>query len=186
LALIAASWAAAGRLAGNGVVGTIMSNLGLDRFLAKAGLTLHRTQVGDRYVAERMRETGLNIGGEQSGHIILADYATTGDGLIAALQVLAAVVDKQRPVSEVCRMFSPLPQQMRNIRFAGVSPLRSPSVKRAIAEAEMELGGSGRLVVRQSGTESVIRIMVECEAAARLQSVMDSLCVNMVEIAGAY
>ena len=186
LALIAASWAAAGRLAGNGVVGTIMSNLGLNRFLAKAGLTLHRTQVGDRYVAERMRETGLNIGGEQSGHIILADYATTGDGLIAALQVLAAVVEKQRPVSEVCRMFSPLPQQMRNIRFAGVSPLRSPSVKRAIAEAEMELGGSGRLVVRQSGTESVIRIMVECEAAARLQSVMDSLCVNMVEIAGAY
>jgi phosphoglucosamine mutase len=175
LALVAASWSSTGRLAGNAVVATVMSNLGLDRFLAQAGLTLHRTRVGDRYVAERMREAGLNVGGEPSGHIILADFATTGDGLVAALQVLAAVVERQRPVSEVCRMFTPLPQRLSSVRFAGISPLGSSSVKRAIVEAEAELHGTGRLLVRQSGTEPVIRIMVECEDPVRLESVIGPL-----------
>jgi phosphoglucosamine mutase len=184
LALVAASWSTTGRLAGNAVVATVMSNLGLDRFLAGAGLTLHRTRVGDRYVAERMRAAGLNVGGEPSGHIILADFATTGDGLIAALQILAAVVEKQRPVSEVCRMFTPLPQRLSSVRFAGVSPLGSSSVKRAIVEAETELGGTGRLLVRQSGTEPVIRIMVECEDPLRLESVIGPLHDSIAYAAG--
>ena len=119
LALIARSWADAGRLRGGGIVATVMSNLGLERFLASQGLALHRTQVGDRYVAARMREVGINLGGEQSGHVILSDFATTGDGLVAALQVLAVIVEQGRTAREVCRVFTPLPQLLKNVRFAG-------------------------------------------------------------------
>ncbi len=125
LALIAQSWATSGRLRGDGIVATVMSNLGLERFLGGRGLTLDRTQVGDRYVAARMREVGMNLGGEQSGHVILSDFATTGDGLLAALQVLAVIVEQQRSAREVCRVFTPLPQLLKNVRFTGPSPLRN-------------------------------------------------------------
>ena len=183
LALIASSWAATGRLAGNSIVATVMSNLGLERFLAGAGMTLQRTRVGDRYVAERMRETGLNVGGEQSGHIILSDFTTTGDGLIAALQVLSVIVEQGRPASDVCRLFTPLPQLLRNVRFSGVSPLCGPRTKSAIIEAEKVLNGAGRLLLRQSGTEPVIRVMVEGEDQALLAEVMDALCDTIAEVA---
>lgn len=183
LALIASCWRAAGRLAGNAVVATVMSNLGLERFLSGAGLALLRTRVGDRYVSERMRECGLNVGGEQSGHIILTDFATTGDGLIAALQVLAAVVEQQRPVSEACRLFTPVPQLLRNIRFAGVSPLGDARTRDAVTEAETVLNGSGRLLLRESGTEPLIRVMVEGEDETVLAGVMDSLCGTISEVA---
>ena len=163
LALIARRWQEAGQLAGGGVVATVMSNLGLERFLAGQGLALYRTQVGDRYVAERMRANGLNIGGEQSGHIILSDFATTGDGLVAALQVLAVLVAAGRPASEVCGVFSPLPQKLENIRFQGSSPLNRPRVAAAIVAAEARLAGTGRLLIRPSGTEPVIRVMAEAE-----------------------
>ena len=182
LALIASSWAAAGRLSGNGVVATVMSNLGLERYLAGAGLALHRTKVGDRYVAERMREIGLNVGGEQSGHIILSDFATTGDGLIAALQVLAVIVERGRPPSEVCRLFTPVPQLLRSIQFQGPSPLHSARTKTAVAEAEAAMNGSGRLLLRESGTEPVIRLMAEAEDEALLVSVVDALCQTITDI----
>src|SRR3984885_5591835 len=136
LALIARSWGEAGRLHGGGIVATVMSNLGLERFLRDAGLDLHRTQVGDRYVAEHMRAVGANVGGEQSGHLILSDFATTGDGLLAALQVLAVIVEQGRPASEVCRVFTPLPQRLKNVRFTGASPLRHPRVAEAVAAVE--------------------------------------------------
>jgi phosphoglucosamine mutase len=183
LALIASSWSNTGRLAGNAVVATVMSNLGLERFLAGAGIALQRTQVGDRYVAERMREAGLNVGGEQSGHIILSDFATTGDGLIAALQVLAVIVEQRRPASEVCRLFTQVPQLLRSVRFSGASPLRSPEMKSAIAEAEVALHGTGRLLLRESGTEPVVRIMTESEDEVLLTSVMDLLCDTITEVA---
>ncbi len=161
MGLVARTWHAAGRLKGGGVVATVMSNLGLERYLAGLGLALLRTQVGDRYVVEAMRERGCNVGGEQSGHIILTDYATTGDGLIAALQVLAAIVEERRPASEAVHLFEPLPQLLRNVRFNGVMPLELEPVKRAIREAETLLGGEGRLLIRKSGTEPLIRVMAE-------------------------
>ncbi len=175
LALIARRWQEAGQLAGGGVVATVMSNLGLERFLAGQGLALYRTQVGDRYVAERMRANGLNIGGEQSGHIILSDFATTGDGLVAALQVLAVLVAAGRPASEVCGVFTPLPQKLESIRFQGPSPLNRPRVAAAIVAAEARLAGTGRLLIRPSGTEPVIRVMAEAEGAALVAEIVGEL-----------
>jgi len=176
LAMIARSWAAAGKLTGGGVVATVMSNLGLEQYLAGQGLQLHRTKVGDRYVVEQMRAGGFNVGGEQSGHMILSDYATTGDGLLAALQVLAVLVEEGRPASESCRVFTPLPQVLKNVRFAGGSPLTSDAVRNAIAEAEAELAGTGRLLIRKSGTEPVIRVMAEGEDRTKVTSIVDGLC----------
>jgi len=161
MALIAAAWAAKGALLGGGVVATVMSNLGLERFLGDKGLALHRTQVGDRYVMGKMREGGFNLGGEQSGHIILSDYSTTGDGLISALQVLAELVRSGKPMSALARQFEPVPQKLENVRFTAGKPLENAAVKSAIAEAEQRLNGSGRLLVRASGTEPLIRIMAE-------------------------
>src|SRR6516164_1829698 len=163
MAVVAESWRDEGRLAKPGIVATVMSNLGLERRLNSLGLSLERTAVGDRYVIERMREKGFNVGGEQSGHIILTDYSTTGDGLVAALQVLAVVHRLGRPTSEVCRRFEPLPQVLRNVRFNGGKPLESPAVAKAIADATARLGAHGRLVVRPSGTEPVIRVMGEAD-----------------------
>src|ERR1700687_4951180 len=161
MALIALSLGRGGRLAGNALVTTVMSNLGLERCLAEQGIGLHRTAVGDRYVVEKMRSLGCNLGGEQSGHIILSDYATTGDGLIAALQVLAAIVETGKRASEVCRVFEPVPQVLRNVRFGDGRPLESRPVQRAIAAGETRLGPAGRLVIRNSGTEPVIRVMAQ-------------------------
>jgi len=161
MALIAQAWAAQGRLAGGGVVATVMSNLGLERLLGERGLTLERTAVGDRHVVARMREGGFNIGGEASGHIILADYSTTGDGLIAALQVLAELVRSGKPMSALARQFEPVPQKLENVRFARGKPLENAQVKSAIAKAEQRLDGCGRVLVRASGTEPLIRIMAE-------------------------
>ncbi len=161
MALIAASWAKHGALTGGGVVATVMSNLGLERFLGERGLTMHRTQVGDRYVMAKMREGRFNLGGEQSGHIILSDYSTTGDGLIAALQVLAELVRSGKRMSQLARQFEPVPQKLENVRFAGGKPLEHAAVKSAIAQAEQRLNGSGRVLVRASGTEPLIRIMAE-------------------------
>lgn len=163
MALIAGAWAKEGRLRGGGIVATVMSNLGLERFLAAKDLTLERTQVGDRYVMARMREAGFNLGGEQSGHLILSDYATTGDGLLAALQVLAVLVQSDKPMSTLARQFEPVPQKLENIRFAGGRPLEDEAVKGAILEAEARLSGCGRIVVRPSGTEPLIRIMAEAD-----------------------
>ncbi len=176
LGLIGQYWGQAGRLTGNGIVATVMSNLGLERFLANEGLALHRTQVGDRYVAERMRASGINVGGEQSGHVILSDYATTGDGLVAALQVLAVLVGQNRPASEACRLFDPLPQRLQNVRFVGGSPLKDPHVLAAISAAEAELGTSGRLLLRMSGTEPVLRVMAEGEDEAMVDRIVAELC----------
>ncbi len=181
LALIARSWRRSGQLRGDGVVATVMSNLGLERFLARHEMRLHRTQVGDRYVVERMRADGFNVGGEQSGHMILSDYATTGDGLVAALQVMAVIVEQGLPASEVCRVFDPLPQLLRNVRFSGPSPLGSPGVAAAIADAERRLAGSGRVLIRPSGTEKLIRVMAEAEDEATVASVVEGLCACIAE-----
>ncbi len=183
LALIACSYAKAGRLVGGGVVATVMSNLGLERHLAGKGLELHRTAVGDRYVMERMRAGGFNVGGEQSGHMILSDYATTGDGLLAALQVLAVLVETGRPASEVCQVFTKLPQKLRSVRYDGPSPLDNRAIKAAIVEAERALARGGRLLIRKSGTEPVIRVMAEGETADEVAEIVDSLCDLIAEIA---
>ncbi len=159
-----------------GVVATVMSNLGLERKLAEEGIELLRTQVGDRYVLEAMRENGCNVGGEQSGHIILADYSTTGDGLVAGLQVLAALVDSGKPASEVLRQFEPLPQLLKNVRFNGGAPLDDRAVKERIAGAERELEGRGRLLIRKSGTEPLIRVMAEGDDPALVERVVDEIC----------
>jgi phosphoglucosamine mutase len=161
MAVIAESWHRRGKLAAGGVVATVMSNLGLERYLTSLGLGLVRTPVGDRYVVEHMRKHGYNIGGEQSGHIVLSDFTTTGDGLIAALQVLSVAVGTSRPVSEVCKRFDPLPQILKNVRYANGSPLEQEPVKEAIDLGRQRLGGQGRLVIRPSGTEPVIRVMAE-------------------------
>jgi phosphoglucosamine mutase len=176
MATIAASWARQGRLAGGGLVATVMSNLGLERHLAAQGLGLVRTKVGDRHVLEKMRSSGYNVGGEQSGHIILSDYATTGDGLVAALQILAEVKRSGAPASEVLHRFEPLPQLLKNVRFAGGKPLDNDAVKAVIAEAEVELAGKGRLVIRPSGTEPVIRVMAEGDDLAQVERVVDRIC----------
>src|SRR5437868_4500998 len=176
MALIATSLSRNDRLAGGALVATAMSNLGLERCLAGKGIGLHRTAVGDRYVVEKMRAIGCNLGGEQSGHIILSDYATTGDGLIAALQVLAAIVETGRQASEVCRLFDPVPQLLRNVRYGNSRPLESAKVQQVIASAEARLGDAGRLVIRNSGTEPVIRVMAESEDEPLLRSVVDEIC----------
>ena len=183
MALIALSLARGGRLAGDALVATVMSNLGLERGLAEQGIGLHRTAVGDRYVVEKMRSLGCNLGGEQSGHIILADYATTGDGLIAALQVLAAIVETGKRASEVCRVFEPVPQVLRNVRFGDGRPLESRHVQRAIAAGEAQLGSAGRLVIRNSGTEPVIRVMAQGEDGVLMASVVDAICEAILSVA---
>jgi len=176
MATIASSWARAGRLANGGLVATVMSNLGLERHLATQGIKLIRTKVGDRYVLEAMRAQNYNVGGEQSGHIILSDYATTGDGLVAALQVLAELVESGLPASELLHRFEPLPQLLKNVRFKGGKPLEAEAVKAVIAQAEAELDGKGRLVIRPSGTEPVIRVMAEGDDLGQVEQVVDRIC----------
>lgn len=183
MATIAGGWARQGRLAGGGLVATVMSNLGLERHLSAQGLGLIRTAVGDRYVLEKMRASGYNVGGEQSGHIILSDYATTGDGLVAALQVLAEIVRAGAPASEVLHRFDPLPQLLKNVRFKGGKPLEDPRVKDVIAAAEAELDGKGRLVIRASGTEPVIRVMAEGDDKGQVETVVDRICAVVAEVA---
>ncbi len=176
MALIGSQWAEQGRLSGGGVVATVMSNLGLERFLKGRGLELVRTKVGDRHVLETMRGGGYNVGGEQSGHMILLDHATTGDGTIAALQVLAALVQSGKRASELLHLFDPVPQLLRNVRFAGGKPLEDAAVKAAIADAEASLDGRGRLVIRPSGTEPVIRVMAEGDDAGEVEAAVASIC----------
>jgi phosphoglucosamine mutase len=177
MALIASSWHRRGALRGGGLVATVMSNLGLERFLAGEGLTLERTKVGDRYVLETMRAKGFNVGGEQSGHIILTDHATTGDGLVAALQVLAELVVSEKRASDLLRLFDPLPQLLKNVRYeGGAKPLDARPVQAAIADAEARLSGTGRLVIRKSGTEPLIRVMAEGEDEALVAEVVDQIC----------
>jgi phosphoglucosamine mutase len=176
MALVSTSWAKRGVLKGGGLVATVMSNLGLERYLDEQHLSLARTKVGDRYVVEHMREHGFNVGGEQSGHIVLSDYATTGDGLLAALQVLAEVVRQGKPVSEVCNLFTPLPQVLKNVKFKGANPLNDNAVKSAIKDVEAMLGNHGRLVIRPSGTEPLIRVMAEGDDSSLVQKIVDDLC----------
>ena len=185
MALVARSWHESGRLRGGCLAATVMSNLGLERYLAAFGVRLVRAPVGDRYVLEAMREHGCNLGGEQSGHIILADYATTGDALISALQVLAVLVAAKRPASEVLRVFAPLPQIMKNVRINGTLPLELPAVKSAIAAAEMRLGRTGRLLVRRSGTEPLIRVMAEGEDERLVGGIVDDVAAAIATAAGA-
>ncbi|MEE8247437.1 MAG: phosphoglucosamine mutase [Alphaproteobacteria bacterium] len=175
MALVAGHLHRVDRLRGGGVVATVMSNLGLERYLEGLGLNLVRTRVGDRYVVEHMRKHGFNVGGEKSGHIILSDFVTTGDGLIAALQALAVIVEQERPVSEVSRLFEPLPQVLRNVRFEASSPLEQRVVQEAIGEGQIRLGSAGRLLIRQSGTEHVIRVMAEGEDEALVEEVVDEI-----------
>jgi phosphoglucosamine mutase len=183
LAVIAESFKEDGRLQKPGVVSTVMSNLGLERHLAGVGLELVRTPVGDRYVLERMRADGYNVGGEQSGHIILSDYCTTGDGLVAALQVLAVVKRRNKPVSEVCHRFEPLPQVLKNVRFKAGKPLENAGVKSAIASAEQKLGRNGRLLVRPSGTEPLIRVMGEGDDKALVEAAVDDVIEALTQAA---
>jgi len=183
MAVVARSWRDEGRLSRPGIVATVMSNLGLERHLGELGLSLARTAVGDRYVLEHMREHGYNLGGEQSGHIILSDYATTGDGLLAALQVLAVVKAQQRPVSEVCHCFEPLPQILKNVRYKAGEPLAQGSVVTAIEASRERLGSHGRLVIRPSGTEPVIRVMAEGDDRDLVQRVVDDVVEALQNVA---
>ncbi len=183
MALLGTEMAARGVLRGGGVVATVMSNLGLERYLAGQGLTLERTAVGDRHVLERMRSGGFNVGGEQSGHMILLDHGTTGDGTVAGLQVLAALVRSGKRASELLHLFDPVPQLLRNVRFAGGKPLEDPRVKGVIAEATARLDGRGRLVIRPSGTEPVIRVMAEGDDRAEVESVVGAICDAVAEAA---
>ncbi|OSP56672.1 phosphoglucosamine mutase [Pseudoruegeria sp. SK021] len=176
MGLLASRWAADGRLRGNALVTTVMSNLGLERFLQSRGIAMLRTKVGDRYVVEAMREGGYNLGGEQSGHIVMTDYATTGDGLVAALQFLAEMVQTGRRASELIQVFTPCPQLLKNVRYsAGSDPLAAGLVQSAIADAEDRLSGHGRLLIRKSGTEPLIRVMAECEDPAMLEQVVNDV-----------
>jgi phosphoglucosamine mutase len=176
MALMATAMSRNGLLTGNGIVATVMSNLGLERYLASQHLELVRAKVGDRYVLEEMRARGMNVGGEQSGHMIMLDHATTGDGTVAALQVLAQLVESGKPASEVLHLFDTVPQLLKNVRFSGGKPLDHPDVIAVIAEAEAELAGRGRLVIRPSGTEPVIRVMAEGDDAAQVEAVVDRIC----------
>jgi phosphoglucosamine mutase len=185
LAVVAESFKEDGRLARPGIVGTVMSNLGLERHLAGLGIELARTPVGDRYVLERMRADGYNVGGEQSGHIILSDYTTTGDGFVAALQVLSVVQKSGKPVSQLCHRFEPLPQVLKNVRYEGARPLEESAVKAAIASAQRRLDGQGRLLVRSSGTEPVIRVMGEGEDRALVEAVVDDVVDALAKSAAA-
>ncbi|MEM6909426.1 MAG: phosphoglucosamine mutase [Pseudomonadota bacterium] len=176
MALIATRMQEKQLLRGGGVVATVMSNLGLERYLDEIDLTLERTRVGDRYVLERMKAGGFNVGGEQSGHMILLDHATTGDGTVAALRVIASLVRNQKPASEILHLFDPVPQLLKNVRYDGGKPLDDAQVKEVIADAEGELEGRGRLVIRPSGTEPVIRVMAEGDDSAQVESVVDRVC----------
>ena len=176
MGLIATRLHEQGALRGGGVVATVMSNLGLERYLQSMGLTLERTKVGDRYVLERMRAGGFNLGGEQSGHMILTDHATTGDGTMAALSVLASMVRTGKPASELLHVFDPVPQLLKNVRYSGSTPLENAVVKQTISDSENELAGKGRLVIRASGTEPVIRVMAEGDDAAQVEAVVDRIC----------
>ncbi len=175
MAMVALDWARRGLLTGGGLVATVMSNLGLERALNAEGLSLERTQVGDRYVMERMREGGFNVGGEQSGHIILHDHATTGDGLMSALQVLAVLVESGRPMSELARQFDKVPQLLENVRYTQGAPMDDAAVQAAIREGEARLNGQGRVLVRKSGTEKLIRVMAEGDDAALVKSVVNNI-----------
>ncbi|PWG17206.1 phosphoglucosamine mutase [Salibaculum griseiflavum] len=185
MGLFATRWAEAGRLAGNTLVATVMSNLGLERHLGGKGITLDRTKVGDRYVVERMRAGGFNLGGEQSGHIVMTDYATTGDGLLAGLQFLAAMVETGQRASELARVFETVPQKLENVRYApDRDPLALSAVKEVIAQAEADLAGKGRLLIRKSGTEPLIRVMAECEDEGLLARVVDGIVAEIGRSAG--
>ncbi|MFT4160394.1 MULTISPECIES: phosphoglucosamine mutase [Shinella] len=175
MAVIAESWAEDGMLRGGGIVATVMSNLGLERFLTDKGLGLQRTKVGDRYVVEHMRQHDYNVGGEQSGHIVLSDFGTTGDGLVAALQILACVKRSGRTVSEVCNRFEPVPQVLKNVRVQAGQPLEDATVRQAIADAESQLARNGRLLIRPSGTEPLIRVMAEGDDRAQVERIVDEL-----------
>ena len=176
MALLAARWAEEERLNGKALVATVMSNLGLERFLEGKGLRLERTGVGDRYVVERMRAGGFNLGGEQSGHIVMTDYATTGDGLLAALHFLAALVDEGRPASELVHQFETVPQMLKNVRYqAGQAPLDADNVRKVIADAEAKIAGQGRILIRKSGTEPLIRVMAECEDEGLLSETVEGI-----------
>lgn len=175
IGLIAEHWNNSNQLSQPGVVTTVMSNLGLESHLESLGIALERTKVGDRYVVERMREGGFNLGGEQSGHIVMSDYSTTGDGLMAALQVLAVMVERERPLSEIAHVFDPVPQKLVNVRFKSGAPLEEDSVQTAIAAAEKKLGKKGRLVIRKSGTEPLIRVMAEATDAKLMNHAVDSV-----------
>ncbi len=179
MAVIAESWAADGMLRGGGLVATVMSNLGLERFLSGKGLGLERTKVGDRYVVEHMRQHDYNVGGEQSGHIVLSDFGTTGDGLVAALQILACVKRSGRTVSEICNRFEPVPQVLKNVRVKAGKPLEDAGVRQAIADAESELAKNGRLLIRPSGTEPLIRVMAEGDDRGQVERIVDEL-VNVI------
>ena len=179
MAIVAGALARKGLLKGNGLVATVMSNLGLERHMQKLGLSLERTKVGDRYVMERMREGGFNIGGEQSGHVILSDYATTGDGLIAALQVLAERVESGKPMSELGRQFDTVPQLLKNVKYTGQNPMEREAVKQAIRDGEETLKGTGRVLVRPSGTEPLIRVMAEGDDADQVKAVVNSIIDTM-------
>jgi phosphoglucosamine mutase len=184
MALIAIDHHRREALMGNAVVSTVMSNLGLERRLAEEGIALERTQVGDRYVLEAMRARGRNVGGEQSGHIILSDHSTTGDGLVAGLQVLAALIDQNKPASELLHLFEPVPQLLKNVRYSHGAPLDDAAVKAVIAEAEAKLAGRGRLVIRKSGTEPLIRVMAEGDDLAIVEQLVDGIC-DAVRVAAA-
>jgi phosphoglucosamine mutase len=183
LALIAKSWSAGGELKGGGVVGTVMSNAGLDRYLGTLNLKLARAQVGDRYVLEEMRKGGFNVGGEQSGHIILSDFSTTGDGLIAALQVLAVLAEGRKPASEAAHLYEPLPQVLENVRFRKGSPLEDARVKSSIESGNAKLGASGRILVRKSGTEPLIRVMAEGDDEKLVRAVVRQIAAAIEEVA---
>jgi len=185
MAVIAESWNADGRLAKPGIVATVMSNLGLERYLGNLGIALARTPVGDRYVLEHMRSHGFNVGGEASGHIILSDYTTTGDGLLAALQVLAVVKKQGEAVSKVCHRFDPLPQILKNVRYRSGKPLEDSKVRSAIKDAEARLDGHGRLIVRSSGTEPVIRVMGEGDDRIMVEEVVDHIVTALGNAAAA-
>ena len=184
MALVAMDWKDAGHIRGDALVATVMSNMGLERYLASLDLGLVRAQVGDRYVVETMRSGGHNVGGEQSGHIILSDYSTTGDGLIAALQVLSVIVKTGRPAGEVTRRFDPFPQVLRSVSFNGAEPLENSEVKAAIAESEAKLGGNGRLVIRKSGTEPLIRVMAEAEDERLVGGVVERIVEVIERVSG--
>ncbi|MEL6801544.1 MAG: phosphoglucosamine mutase, partial [Pseudomonadota bacterium] len=184
MALLAGRWSTDQRLAHATLVATVMSNLGLERHLAGQGITLHRTGVGDRYVVEAMRKGGYNMGGEQSGHIVMTDYTTTGDGLIAGLQFLREMVQTGQPASALAQTFAPVPQMLKNVRYAsGSDPLDADTVRRAIEDAEARLTGTGRLLIRKSGTEPLIRVMAECEDEALLGQVVDGIVAEVEAVA---
>lgn len=183
MALIASRWASTGDLKGGGVVTTVMSNMGLERYLNSLDLELIRTQVGDRYVVEKMRADGYNVGGEQSGHMVLTDYSTTGDGTLAALQALAMIAESGKPVSEAVRLFDPLPQILKNVRYGSGQPLEDSRVKDAIADGEGRLDGTGRVLIRKSGTEPLIRVMAEGEDEGLVKKVVDDIAETIAEVA---